>query len=178
MKYIKWICFSVIALAVLTWGAKYGYYIYLNNLPPESRYLIPEGYVGWATIHYLEKDYPTIPIEEGMRIIKISPTGIYKTSYSPMKERAAKGRYGSEYFYYSGDKLTPVPNDLIDWRGNVGRVDDNDQYYEFMIRLWVGTQEQYAKYGMKDYSNPKPGPVFPLKSDNKSLNLTGKNSGG
>ena len=81
-----------------------------------------------------------------------------------MKERAAKGRYGAEYFFYSGDKLTPVPNELIDWRGNRGRVDDNGQYYEFMTCLWVGTQEQYAKFGMKDYSNPKPGPVFPLKN--------------
>ena len=55
-----------------------------------------------------------------------------------------------------------VPEGLIDWRGNKGRVDDNGQYYEFMTHLWVGTQEQYAQFGMKDYSNPKPGPIFPI----------------
>lgn len=145
------------------YGLIYGYLAYLNHLPKEERYLIPEGYVGWIIIHYMMPQYPDIPTnEDGLKIIKIPITGEFKTSFNPTTIGRAEGRYGSEYYFYSKNGIREVPIELIDWRGNVGRVNENGKYYEFRTRLWVGTQEQYAQYGMASYENPEPGSLFPL----------------
>lgn len=107
--------------------------------------------------------HPEIPIDkDGLKIIKIPENGEFKTSFNPTTSVGSEGRYGSEYFYYSEEEIRKVPIELIDWRGNQGRVDDNGKYFEFRTRLWVGTQEQYAQYGMASYENPKPGPIFSL----------------
>lgn len=160
---LKWSLITGLSLVSLYYGLTYGYLAYLNNLPKEERYLIPEGYVGWIIIHYMMPDYHDIPTNnEGLKIIKIPPSGEFKTSYNPTTTNRTEGRYGAEYYYYSDDGERVVPIELIDWRGNQGRVDELGKYYEFRTRLWVGTQEQYAKYSMADYSNPKPGPIFPL----------------
>ena len=160
---LKWILITGIASIGLYYGLIYGYTVYLNNLPKEERYLIPDGYVGWIVIHYIEPQHPEIPMnEDGLKIIKIPASGEFRTSYNPTVSDGNEGRYGTEYFYYSEKGIKEVPLELIDWRGNQGRINKDGKYYEFRTRLWVGTQGQYAQYGMASYENPKPGPIFPL----------------
>ncbi len=162
---LKWSSITALSLVVLYYGSIYGYYFYLNNLPKEEKYLIPKGYVGWVVIHYMVPNAREIPTDEtGLKIIKIPPSGEFKTSYNPTTSNSSEGRYGAEYYFYSKEGDKAIPLELIDWRGNQGRVDENGKYYEFRTRMWVGTQEQYAKHGMESYSNPKPGPLFPLKN--------------
>ncbi len=164
-KTLKWSSITTLSLVVLYYGSIYGYYFYLDSLPKEEKYLIPEGYVGWIVINYIVLNTQEIPVDEtGLKIIKIPLNGEFKTSHNPTTSNDSEGRYGAEYYYYSKEGEKVIPLELIDWRGNQGRVDENGKYYEFRTRLWVGTQEQYAKYGMASYSNPKPGPLFQLKN--------------
>ena len=150
-KLLKWIVFVGISAVVLYYGFIYGYMVYLHNLPKEVRYLIPEGYVGWIVIHYMMPRYPEIPTDEnGLKIIKIPASGEFKTSFNPTISGGSEGRYGSEYFFYLDGEIKEVPIELIDWRGNQGRVNENGRYYEFRTHLWVGTQEQYAQHGKRD----------------------------
>ena len=170
MKWIKRAAIVVATAAFLYFAAIYGYYFYLNSLPKESRYLIPDGYVGWIVIHYIDKSSPDIPNYNGVKIYKIPPSGEFRTSYNPTTDQLKEKRYGSEYFYYSESGLKPIPQELVDWRGNQGKVEDDGKYSTFETRLWVGTQEQYARYGMSQYERPQPGSIMPLLSneDNKS----------
>ena len=161
-KLLIWSAIIVLSPFCLYYGLIIGTNIYQNSLPLNAKYYIPEGYIGWIVINYIMEDYPDILTDQdGVQIIKIPPTGVYKTSYNPTVERR-DGRYGTEYYFYSTSGEKPIPLELIDWRGSVGRSDENGKHYEFRTRLWVGTQEQYAKYGMGQYSNPQPGPIFPL----------------
>jgi hypothetical protein len=68
-----------------------------------SRYLIPDGYVGWATIEFKVSGTPALPIEDGFYLVKFPPSGLLKTS-SAIEYGVAK----DEYYYYSGTKRRPL----------------------------------------------------------------------
>src|SRR6185436_15204484 len=63
-----------------------------------SRYLIPEGYVGWVQINFGVENAPEIPIEDGHFLFIFPSAGLIETS--------SEIQYGSatdDYYYYSGN---------------------------------------------------------------------------
>lgn len=125
-----------------------------------SRYLIPEGYVGWVKIYFKVKDAPALPVEDGCDLFKFSETGILKTS-SEMETGWAR----DEYFYYSGDARRALENTGWDggmiWAGYAGQSatatmgetstrdipEKNKTFYE---GFFVGTEAEYKDYGRYD----------------------------
>src|SRR4051812_47464913 len=63
-----------------------------------TRFLIPEGYVGWVRIDFGIKDAPPLSIEDGFYLIKIPASGLLQTS-TDIEYGTAK----DEYYYYSED---------------------------------------------------------------------------
>jgi len=127
-----------------------------------SRYLIPEGYVGWLRIEFNVEGAPPIPIEDGHYLFKFPPSGLIKTS--------SDIEYGwamDEYYYSSGDDRRRLKGS--DWGGGGmiwGGVTGSKQvpqrertrYAEF----FVGTEEQFKNCGLeyKDSDlNPVIGPM-------------------
>jgi len=63
---------------------------------PLSRFLIPEGYVGWLRVEYDVECFPPIRVEDGARIFRFTGANVLETS-SPMPDGAAE----RQYFYYT-----------------------------------------------------------------------------
>ena len=131
-----------------------------------SRYLIPEGYVGWIRIDFLVAGAPALAIEDNHYLFKIPSSGRLETLSDP--------EYGwssdDDYYLYSGDTRRALNNDGS--RGQMihnaftGWIGDNFEHriatYEY---FFIGTKDDYGKYGdAKDENHqPKVGPVFKLK---------------
>lgn len=63
---------------------------------PASRFLIPEGYIGWVKVEFGVSGAPPLPVEGGKCVVRFSPSGFLKTS---TPEQSMGGR--DSYYYYS-----------------------------------------------------------------------------
>jgi hypothetical protein len=61
-----------------------------------SRFLVPEGYVGWVKIEFGVPGAPPLPMEGGKYIVRFPPSGFLKTS-TPEQSRGGR----DSYYYYS-----------------------------------------------------------------------------
>jgi hypothetical protein len=125
-----------------------------------SRYLLPEGYVGWVRIDFKVVDAQPVPVEGGYPLYKIPQSGILQTS--------SEFEYGmgppDEYYYYSGDSRRQVKEKLKDgvWTGEIiqrsftsGGVEKPVMYF------FVGTKEEFSKYARYEgREHPLVGPVL------------------
>src|SRR4051812_49346695 len=123
-----------------------------------SRYLLPEGYVGWVRIDFKMIDAPSTPVEDGYPLYKIPQSGILQTS--------SDFEFGEgppdEYYYYSGDSRRELKDELKDgvWtRGMIQRswTSGGEKPIEY---FFVGTKEDFEKYARyKGLDGPVVGPV-------------------
>ncbi len=114
-----------------------------TSQPATSRFLIPEGYVGWV---HLEFDVPgaePVSSQQGQYVFNIPVDGKLSTS-SP--ERF--GWNNDEYFYVSAAGLRPLPtragNGRMVWgkiNGERGDASARRQYEEFFI----GNEQQFRE---------------------------------
>ncbi|MGH9733720.1 MAG: DUF6843 domain-containing protein [Candidatus Acidiferrales bacterium] len=114
---------------------------YNPNVAP-SKFLIPDGYVGWVLLAYDQKNAPAAPSSNGERIFKFPGTGRLKTSSRGPESDAKK-----EYLYYSREgSIRDVPMDYRDGDGMIwgeyqGTLGGVISEYGF----FVGTHDQYEK---------------------------------
>ncbi len=111
---------------------------------PSSRYLIPDGYVGWVRVEYNVGGAPPLPMEGGRFIFRFLPSAFLQTS-SPEHFGWAK----DEFFYYRDGSLRPLPQTgrggggMI-WghiNGEAHTVSGKHQYEEF----FVGSEQQFQQ---------------------------------
>ena len=110
-----------------------------------SRFLIPEGYVGWVRVEFDVSGAPPLPLEGGEYLFKFSPSGLLRTS-SPEEFGWAKDRY----FYYSDTGTRPLP-DLgsaasarMIW-GNINGEGSGIQGKKKYEEFFVGSEEQFKE---------------------------------
>lgn len=127
-----------------------------------SRYLIPEGYVGWVRINYRVNDAPLLPLENGFYLLKFEKDGTINT-----RSEGEDGFASDEYYYVdSVGTRRPIPNtsdDGLIWGGvafgsKTVTGQDPTKYSEF----FVGTKEQFQQVGLKCKDsdlNPIVGPI-------------------
>jgi Family of unknown function (DUF6843)/Carboxypeptidase regulatory-like domain len=122
------------------------------NLHP-SKFLVPQGYVGWLLLDYGVKEAKPAPSENGYKVFKFPVSGALSTS-SPGPERGAD----DEYFYYSADdSLSKIPTDYRRGKGMIWgqhQASRNGIMSEF--GFFIGTEEQYKKFQIL---MTHPGPV-------------------
>jgi len=106
---------------------------------PVSKFLIPEGYVGWLRVEYDVECSPPIPVEDGVRIFKFTGASVLETS-SPMPEDTAE----RQYFYYAADGSER--NLAADYRSGNGMIWQERPGSRggkmSMFVFFLGTQEQ------------------------------------
>jgi uncharacterized protein DUF6843 len=108
------------------------------------RFLVPEGYVGWARVDFEVNDAPSLPMEKGEYVVKFRSSGLLRTS-SPEEY----GRANDHYFYYSDNGTRPLPDSSSDkgrmiWgkiNGESSGVQGKKKYEEF----FVGTEQQFKQ---------------------------------
>jgi len=130
-----------------------------HSIRHSSRFLIPEGYVGWVRVEFQVNGAPPLPVEGGEHLFTFSPSGLLRTSSSE--------EYGwakDHYFYYS-EKGTRILPDTGPGGGGLiwGRINGEEtgsqgkrKYEEF----FVGTEQQF---GEQTRGEQNAGPGTPAK---------------
>ena len=106
---------------------------------PVSKFLIPEGYVGWLRVEYDVECFPPIPVEDGVRILRFAGANVLETA-SSMPEDAAE----RQYFYYAADgSERNLAADYRNGNGMIWRESPGSRGGKMkMFVFFVGTEEQ------------------------------------
>jgi hypothetical protein len=107
--------------------------------PPE-RFLIPDGYRGWVRVEFRQKGAPPLPTEDGRLLLKLDERGTLRTCSEPLS-----GHGKDDFFYYTGDRRTPLSNAGVCKGGMVWQIEtmvDESTSTPF-ARFFVGTEDQY-----------------------------------
>jgi hypothetical protein len=100
-----------------------------------TRFLIPDGYVGWVEVKYGDLNAPAFRTDKGTLICRIPDSGLLATS-SALEEGWAK----DEYFYYSKNDSVRALKETGWGAGGMiwgGSNSTTEQYF------YVGTEDQY-----------------------------------
>ncbi len=109
---------------------------------PAERFLIPAGYTGWARVEFRKKGAPPLPIEDKRVLLKLDANGMLQTSSEPQP-----GHGNDDFFYYSGDRRTPLSNAGVCKGGMIWQTETmvDDATSTPFTRLFVGTEDQYRR---------------------------------
>lgn len=107
-----------------------------------SRFLIPEGFIGWIRLDHDISGASPVPLQENTQLYKFPASGTLETS-SPGPVSGAR----DEYLFYSKDGSTKViPQDF---RKNQGMIWDKHVEFrggeERSFEFFVGTEDQFKK---------------------------------
>ena len=124
---------------------------------PASRYLIPDGYVGWVRVEYGVNGAPALPVEDGRVVLRFPADARLQTS-SPERFGWAK----DEFFYVRDGGLRPLAQTGTAGGGSIwGRlngeamtVTGKRQYEEF----FVGSETQFRQAVDLKQDAPHPQP--------------------
>ena len=125
-----------------------------NTNLPISKFLIPDGYVGWLRVEHDVECASPVPVESGTTIFRFTGTTVLETS-SPMPESAAERRY----FYYSADgSERDLAADYRDGNGMIWRETPGSRGGKMrMLMFFVGSEEQSKSQPLPRF----PAPVCP-----------------
>jgi hypothetical protein len=127
-----------LALAAVVLGPT-AFNLVFHRRPPE-RFLIPAGYRGWARVDFRQKGASPLPVEDGRLLLMLNEKGTLRTSSDPLS-----GHGQDDFFYYSGDRRTPLSNAGVCKGGMVWQVEtmvDEPTSTPF-VRFYVGSEDQY-----------------------------------
>jgi hypothetical protein len=111
-----------------------------------TRFLIPEGYVGWVEVKYADANSPALPQNAGVLICRIPEAGLLSTS-----SQLGRGWAKDEYFYYAADGSVSGLKETGWGQGGViwGNVNSATEEY-----FYVGTEGQYHHSAGKSAHHP------------------------
>lgn len=127
-----------------------------------TRYLIPDGYVGWVQINFKVDGAPPLPIEDAYYVVKFPSSGLIQTS-----SNIEYGVAVDEFFYYSDNTRRQIKESgwgeggMIWGAYNGKKTDGTGRLIKSYEGFFVGTEEEFNRYGgIKDSSgDPKIGPI-------------------
>jgi len=111
---------------------------------PGSRFMIPDGYVGWVKLEFGVPGAPPLPMEGGKYVVRFTPSGVLKTSTA---EEAGSAK--DYYYYYSDGRARELPGrasgaaSLIwgHFHSQASGSSGKHSYEEF----FVGTEQQFKE---------------------------------
>ncbi|MFZ0821660.1 MAG: hypothetical protein WAM91_16465 [Candidatus Acidiferrales bacterium] len=113
-----------------------------RNLP-SSKFLIPEGFVGWVILEYDLKNADRAPSENGTNIYKFPPSGVLKTS-SPGPQLGAQDQY---FLYPSSGAMRPLASDYRNGKGLIwGQYEGFVGGEKRLFGFFIGTEDEYKKH--------------------------------
>jgi hypothetical protein len=134
--------FAVLGVPILLAAVVFGpaaFDLVFHRRAPE-RYIIPAGYTGWVRIDYDQKSSPSLPLEDGRRLIKFDASGNASTSSSPLT-----GHGKDEFFYDSATARTPLSTAGVCKGGMVWEPETtiDPTTSTASLRFFVGTEDAY-----------------------------------
>jgi len=107
---------------------------------PLERFLIPTGYSGWVRIDFRQKGAPPLPTEDGRLLLKLNEQGTLQTSSDPLS-----GHGKDDFFYYSGDRRTPLSNAGVCKGGMIWQIETmvDERTSTPFERFFVGSEDRY-----------------------------------
>jgi len=133
-----------------------------HSIRRSSRFLIPEGYVGWVRIEFQVNGAPALPVEGGEYLFKVSPSGLLRTS-SPEEFGWAK-----DHFFYYSEKGTRILQETgpggggLIW-GKINGEESGSQGKRKYEEFFVGTEQQFRQQAMGDQTVGSGAPQTPAK---------------
>ena len=142
MSKTAFVLITVLGLPIFIAAAVFGptaFDLVFHRRPPE-RFLIPAGYSGWVRVDFRQNDAPPLPMEDGRLLLKLNAQGALQTSSDP---QLGHGR--DDFFFYSGDRRTPLSNAGVCKGGMVWQIETmvDDRTSTPFERFFVGTEGQY-----------------------------------
>jgi hypothetical protein len=107
-----------------------------------ERFLIPAGYKGWVRIEFRRKGAAPLPTEDGRLLLKLNERATLQTSSDPLP-----GHGKDEFFYYSGNRRTPLSDAGVCKGGMIWQVEtmvDEPTSTPFE-RFFVGSEDSYRR---------------------------------
>lgn len=107
-------------------------------------YYIPEGFVGWAEVHFAVKTSPVLPLVHGRFQIRLGPDAKLSTS-----TKFEEGNAHDRYYSYSSQSSHELAVTGWDQGGQVWAAGTEGSYSKdddrITERFFVGTQRQYYR---------------------------------
>lgn len=121
---------------------------------PISKFLIPNGYVGWLRVEHDVECASPVPVESGITIFRFTGTHVLETS-SSMPDKASERRY----FYYLADgSERDLAADYRNGNGMIWRETPGSRGGKMrMFIFFVGSEEQSKNQPLSGF----PAPVCP-----------------
>jgi hypothetical protein len=144
MSKVPFVLVAVLGLPIFIAAAVFGpaaFDLVFHRRPPE-RFLIPAGYSGWVRVDFRQKAAPPLPMEDGHRLLKLNEQAALQTSSDPQP-----GHGKDDFFYYTGDRRTPLSNAGVCKGGMVWQIETmvDDRNSTLFTRFFVGTENQYRQ---------------------------------
>jgi len=115
-----------------------------HSIRRASRFLIPEGYVGWVRVEFQVSGAPVLPVEGGEYLFEVSRSGLLRTS------SAEEFGWAKDHFFYYSEKGTrtlqetgPGAGGLI-W-GKINGEESGSQGKRKYVEFFVGTEQQFRQ---------------------------------
>jgi len=125
-----------------------------NTGLPISKFLIPDGYVGWLRVEHDVECASPVPVENGITIFRLTSANVLETS-SPMPETAAERRY---VYYSAGGSERDLAADYRNGNGMIWRETPGSRGGKMrMFIFFVGSEEQSKSQPLPGF----PAPVCP-----------------
>jgi len=121
----------------------------------QSKFLVPEGYIGWVLLDYEVKDAEPVSTENGLEVFRFPANGILETS-STGPQRGAEDTY---LYYTKNGSVREITTDYRSGKGMIwGQHEGTRNGTLSQFGFFVGTEQQYKKYQMRE---TRPGPIPP-----------------
>jgi hypothetical protein len=138
----RYIVLLVVGLPLFIAAAIFGptaFELIFHRRPPE-RFLISDGYRGWVHINFRQKGASALPKEDGRLLLKLDEHGALQTSSDPQP-----GHGKDDFFYYSGDRRTPLSNAGVCKGGMIWQTETmvDERTSTPFTRFFVGTEDEY-----------------------------------
>lgn len=128
-----------------------------NTVRPISKFLIPDGYVGWLRVEHDVECASPVPVESGITIFRFTnanSANVLETS-SPMPETAAERQY---VYYSAGGSERDLAADYQNGNGMIWRETPGSRGGKMrMFMFIVGSEEQSKGQPLPGF----PAPVCP-----------------
>ncbi len=115
----------------------------MKATPPE-RHIVPEGFQGWAILHFGVEGAAPLPVENETLIVEYPPSGLLETS-TPGPDDA--GFFHREHYKRTADGLEPLTRTGEIWGeyNMVSSIDDEGNATDRSTGFFVGTLTDFRQ---------------------------------
>jgi hypothetical protein len=121
---------ALVATGIVTAALALAALYFVLSPPKRHRYLIPEGYAGWLCVTFSVPGAPSLPTEDGFKVVRYPRSGVVETS-----DVGILGKMKDEFLYYADPGRRPLDVGLEMGGGYTVAPAETPERYTF--KYWV-----------------------------------------